>query len=293
MTQQIALSATLSPATAGQAIGYAIHNIDGTVYAAFTTTGVVEGEFDGAWMVTALVNAPDGGGTAYFGTAGNYVAQSPIPPSVANAVNTVLATAHGAGSWATATGYSTHSAANVVTAMQAVADDFKADVSGLATASALTAVANQITALGATAAITVVSIVSGGTFTPTRGDTWRIPMVTLPGWTLTNYEALAFAVKRSTDNTDGQSALLIRTDDGLTHISGAPIASPVLSTDGVLTVTGATTFSLLVHMPATSLVPDHNYTWWLKGFDDTSPDEGYTLATGAFNVQPWGVRATE
>jgi hypothetical protein len=36
--------------------------------------------------------------------------------------------------WLTATGFSTHSDADVVTAMQAVADDFKADVSGIPTA---------------------------------------------------------------------------------------------------------------------------------------------------------------
>lgn len=41
------------------------------------------------------------------------------------------------GNWLTATGFSTHSAADVVTAMQAVAGDFKADVSGLATSAAL------------------------------------------------------------------------------------------------------------------------------------------------------------
>ena len=37
------------------------------------------------------------------------------------------------GDWATATGFSTHGASDVVTAMQVVANDFKADVSGVAT----------------------------------------------------------------------------------------------------------------------------------------------------------------
>lgn len=44
------------------------------------------------------------------------------------------------GNWLTATGFSTHDPADVVTAMQAVAGDFKADVSGLATASDLATV---------------------------------------------------------------------------------------------------------------------------------------------------------
>lgn len=44
------------------------------------------------------------------------------------------------GNWLTATGFSTHSAADVVSAMQVVAADFKADVSGLATAADLSVV---------------------------------------------------------------------------------------------------------------------------------------------------------
>ena len=46
-----------------------------------------------------------------------------------------------------ATGFSTHDAADVVTAMQAVAADFKADVSGVATAAALTTVEGKIDAI--------------------------------------------------------------------------------------------------------------------------------------------------
>lgn len=152
---------------------------------------------------------------------------------------------------------------------------------------------DAIGALGASSSITAPSIFSGSTFAPARGDTWRAPTVTIAGFVLTSYDALAFAVKGSTGDTDEQSILFVRTDDGLTHVNGAAIASPVASTDGVLTATGATTFSLLVHMPATSLVSDGDYKWFLKGFDAGSPDEGYTIATGAFNVLPWGIRAVE
>ena len=49
------------------------------------------------------------------------------------------------GNWLTATGFSTHDEADVVTAMQAVAGDFKADVSGLAT-SAEVAALNDLSA---------------------------------------------------------------------------------------------------------------------------------------------------
>lgn len=44
-----------------------------------------------------------------------------------------LLESHGDSTWSTATGFSTHTPSDVVTAMQAVAGDFKADVSGLAT----------------------------------------------------------------------------------------------------------------------------------------------------------------
>lgn len=48
------------------------------------------------------------------------------------------------GNWVTATGFSTHDPADVVTAMQAVAGDFKADVSGLATAADLATVDSNV-----------------------------------------------------------------------------------------------------------------------------------------------------
>jgi len=48
------------------------------------------------------------------------------------------------GDWATATGFSSHSAADVVTAMQAVSGDFKADVSSLATQASLDTVDSNV-----------------------------------------------------------------------------------------------------------------------------------------------------
>lgn len=54
------------------------------------------------------------------------------------------------GNWVTATGFSTHSAADVVSAMQAVAADFKADVTGLATAANLATVDTVVDAIKAT-----------------------------------------------------------------------------------------------------------------------------------------------
>jgi hypothetical protein len=54
------------------------------------------------------------------------------------------------GNWVTAIGFSTHSAADVVAAMQVVAADFKADVSGLATATNLATVDTVVDAVKVT-----------------------------------------------------------------------------------------------------------------------------------------------
>ena len=71
MTQQIDIGARLSPATTGTAIGYRIENLDGTAYAAFTTTGVTELDVAGTWHVEAQVTIPDAGAVVYWGTSGN------------------------------------------------------------------------------------------------------------------------------------------------------------------------------------------------------------------------------
>lgn len=68
-------------------------------------------------------------------------------PATQLAADTILADTNelqtNQGNWLTATGFSTHTAGDVVTAMQAVADDFKADVSGLLTSAAYTAPDNS------------------------------------------------------------------------------------------------------------------------------------------------------
>lgn len=65
------------------------------------------------------------------------------------------------GNWVTATGFSTHSAGDVVTAMQAVANDFKADVSGLATAAALATVDSNVDAILVDTDTTIPGLISG------------------------------------------------------------------------------------------------------------------------------------
>lgn len=152
----------------------------------------------------------------------------------------------------------------------------------------LQTVLDAIEALGASASITVISVVTGSTVTVRRNDTWAFTM-TLAGVSLTSYEAVAFVVKRSANQPDDDALLYVRSDDGLIRIGGTE--PPGGSSGGSLTVDSATQFTGLVNMTLTAVTPGQ-YTWWLKCFDITpTPDEGYTLAEGVFVVENYGLRA--
>jgi hypothetical protein len=58
-----------------------------------------------------------------------------------------------------------------------------------------------------------------------------------------------------------------------------------------LTIVDGTSFLVKIAIGATGVTPG-TYRWWAKGFDTTPvADEGYTLVTGIFMVQPAGVQA--
>lgn len=85
MTQQIQIGARLSPATTGTSIGYRIDTLAGVEHAAFTTSGVVELDIPGSWLVTSLVTVPDAGCVVYWGTSGSYlIAESYGPLTAVN-----------------------------------------------------------------------------------------------------------------------------------------------------------------------------------------------------------------
>ena len=77
------------------------------------------------------------------------------------------------GDWATATGFSTHSAADVVTALQAVANDFKADISALASQASVDTIDSIVDAIKAKTdqlAFTVAGQVDANALTGGGGD---------------------------------------------------------------------------------------------------------------------------
>lgn len=144
----------------------------------------------------------------------------------------------------------------------------------------------DIAALATTHTVTVISAVVGNEIKFYRGDTWAFTM-TLP-FSLDSYEAVALVVKEGEKTEDSAAALYLRSDTGLRAIAGAAATD---SSKGTLEVDG-TELTINVQMSETVKVTDKDYTWWLKVFDaTTTPDEGYTRATGPWKVEPYGLRA--
>lgn len=226
----------------------------------------------------------------------------PVDPTSTSALNT----AHGAGSWATATGFATPtnvtSAQTAITSAITALNNLSSAQAQTATAAALTAydaatgadvTAAQATVIGALNAlgpadITIVSAVRGNTVAVYRRDTWRFAM-TLP-IDLTPYEAVGFVVKAGAGIPDADALLYLRSDTGLIAPTGSPTAGSLIVTG--LPVGGqGSSFAVLVDITRTDVQPGA-YSWWLKVFDaTTNPDEGYTKATGRFVIEDYGLAA--
>lgn len=83
MTQIIPAAAQLRRRWAGQAIGYEIMHLDGSLFRAWTTEGVHE-TMPGYFMVTDGVEAPDAGGYIVWGLADQDIVQATIEPAIAD-----------------------------------------------------------------------------------------------------------------------------------------------------------------------------------------------------------------
>ncbi len=110
MSQTFPAAADLGPAHTGKSIGYRVLNLDRTTYSAFGTTGVSESIAGmGYYVKSGGAAGPDEGGYIVWGTSGTDIIEdeiTPAPPTVAQ-IDTQLSVTHGAGSWATATGFAT------------------------------------------------------------------------------------------------------------------------------------------------------------------------------------------
>lgn len=135
MSYTLACTVDLTASSNGATIHAQLYDSAGDAYGAAITSGVVE-LLTGIFQL--VVTVPDGfvGSLVFYedGDTSNRAAVSINPAETENAD-------------AKTSTRSSHSAANVVTAMQAVSDDFKADVSGVATSSALSTVDTNVDAI--------------------------------------------------------------------------------------------------------------------------------------------------
>lgn len=124
MAQIVPFDALLGASKTGLAIGATIYQLDGsTSYAAFSTTGWYEAPSgSGGWHHAGL-SLPDAGGVVAVGIAATEYLRIAVGAAQAAAptaadIDTQLSGTHGAGSWATATGFATP--ANVSDAQTAI-----------------------------------------------------------------------------------------------------------------------------------------------------------------------------
>ncbi len=113
MAQTVPFDALLGASKTGLAIGATIYELDGsTGYAAFSTTGWYEAPAgSGGWHHAGL-SLPDAGGVVAVGIAATEYLRIAVDAAPATAptvgdIDTQLSGTHGAGAWATATGFAT------------------------------------------------------------------------------------------------------------------------------------------------------------------------------------------
>ena len=84
MTQTVPATCVLGPGKTGLTIGLRVLNLDGTVYAAFSTTGVAETSTAGTYRKAGGVVAPLAGGYIVWGVAGTDYAEATVESASAN-----------------------------------------------------------------------------------------------------------------------------------------------------------------------------------------------------------------
>lgn len=108
-------------------------------------------------------------------------------------------------------------------------------------------------------AAAVTAAVEGATITIQRGDTLSATLTGLAS--NTGYVSIDFTVKQSPDDADDDCILRIRKNasgltDGLMRLNGAALVSPVVATDGSITVVSSTSLRIALAARATDdLVP--------------------------------------
>jgi len=242
MTQLVPATCVLGPGMTGLTIGLRVLNLDGTEYAAFSTTGVAETSTAGTYRKVGGVVAPLAGGYIVWGTALVDYAEATVESTSANV---------------------TYSAGVALTGRLAEAADIPAavDVSALA----LEATAQAIlldTGTTLPAAIAVIDsnvdlllaadtstsdATTAGAISRRRGNSWAIPLTI---GAITGYTSLWFTIKSSYDDADTSALVQVKLNspsalDGLLYVNGTTASSAAL---GSITVSDAATGEIVVNV---------------------------------------------
>lgn len=244
MTQIVPATAVLGPGLTGLAIGLRVLNIDGTEYAAFSTTSVAETSTAGTYRKASGVSVPDAGGYIVWGTALVDYAESTVDSVyglITGTKNTLDSLSGADGDTLKTLSDQIDGVGTGITA-QAVRDAMKlAPTAGAPAAGSVDAhLDTLITDVGAIdpsvqLSAAVASAVNSGDLAI---STHHALAQTITSTSANDLSArvLVLAVKQYDTDADSAAILLISTDTGLEYVAGAAYATPA---HGSLTVSGS------------------------------------------------------
>jgi len=312
MTQTVPATAVLGPGMTGLTIGLRVLNLDGTEYAAFSTTSVAETSTAGTYRKAGGVVAPLAGGYIVWGTALVDYAEATVESASAN-VTYWAGVAAGAmpakvadlpAAAPTAAVVRAEIDANSVrlAAIQAKTDNLPSDpadqstveaaitaaTSPLATAAALAVVDANVDAVKLitdtldVSAVTQVAASNAGHLTITAARTFNEPVtgLTIPATWVT----ALWTLKADASRADTAALVQLRETnpaaltDGLVRLNGAAVASPLTAASGALTVTQASgRIDIYLTDELTALLDDATGLGWDVKFIDAAGDStGYS-----------------
>ena len=291
MTQTVPATAQLGPGKTGLAIGYRVLNLDGTTYAAFSTTGVAETSVAGTYRKTGGVVCPDAGAYIVWGVSGTDYAEATVEST---AVNVTLWNGAAVGA-APATVADLPSEPLDATATQAAAAaalaaydpptkaELDAAVAPLATSAALAVVDANVDAIKVitdqidVTAVTQVAASSAGHLTITAALTFNesVTGLTIPATWVT----ALWTLKADASKPDTAALVQLRETnpaaltDGLVRLNGAAVASPLTAASGALTVTQASgRIGIYLTDELTALLDDATGLGWDVKFINAAGD---------------------
>ncbi len=262
MSQIVPTVAVLGAGKTALTIGYRVLNLDGTTYAAFSTTGVAETSVLGTYRVAGGVVVPQAGGYVVFGESGTDYAEATVDAS-------------GGGLTAQETADAVY---NLAPDGSPAAGSLGAQVE---------AILEDTAAIDSTA-ITYVTSNETGVLTVINGATFN---ATLSGLTIAaDWDTATLVCKHKAEQATNKADIAITVTnggdagDGLTTLAGTTIASPIAKTDGSLSLNqGAGTAVIMLTDEASALLGKYSGGIWYLRVTDDSGDTAQ-IAAGSYNV---------